>query len=389
MLYAGSMITKGRANGVVTAIAQQTEVGKIASLLASSDVTKTLLMVKMERFSLNISKIIAIAIVLIVLVGIYQETPLREIFFLSVAIAVSTIPEGLPVAITIALSVDSFVGDVDENVLLAAVLCNEANFNIEDGEISFIGDQIDVALAKYAFDKDASLYELQKETAPVNIMPYEPENKFSGVVYKIDAKQQHFIKGSPEVILQKCSLSEEDKESITASVNEWASKGFRNIALAYKESDENDLAKDNYVFLGFAAIFNKIMISRVFVGGLYMGVNAFAVFYTLLQFGYEEDMARNITLLLMVLFENVYVLNSRSETNSIFKIDHSKNRFLWVSIIIAQGVHIASTHIPFMQSVVNIQSVNLEMWSMLLAIAVGLMGVMEIEKLIRKKLHDR
>lgn len=161
--------------------------------------------------------------------------------------------------------------------------------------------------------------------------------------------------------------------------------GIQHIALGLEKAEPGVLkrkARDPK-----EPIFNKIMISRVLVGGLYMGVNAFAVFYTLLQFGYEEDMARNITLLLMVLFENVHVFNSRSETSSIFKIDHSKNRFLWVSIIIAQGVHIASMHIPFMQSVLNVQPVNLEMWSMLLVVAIGLMAVMELEKFIRKKLH--
>ena len=132
-------------------------------------------------------------------------------------------------------------------------------------------------------------------------------------------------------------------------------------------------------------IFNKLMISRVVVGGLYMGISAFALFYTLLEYGYEEDMARNITLLLMVLFENVHVFNSRTENHSIFKINHAKNRFLWMSVIIAQGVHIASMYSSSMQSVLNVQPVSLEMWSTLLFIALTLMAVMELEKFFRTK----
>ena len=62
-------------------------------------------MVRMEKFSLNISKIIAVVIFLIFMVGIYQESPLKEIFFLTVAIAVSTIPEGLPAVVTTCLAI--------------------------------------------------------------------------------------------------------------------------------------------------------------------------------------------------------------------------------------------------------------------------------------------
>ena len=126
------------------------------------------------------------------------------------------------------------------------------------------------------------------------------------------------------------------------------------------------------------------MIQRVVVGGLYMGIMAFIVFYTLLQWGYTEESARNITLLLMVLFENVHVFNSRSETHSIFKVQHDKNKFLILCVIATQVVHIACMYIPFMQDVLNVQPVDFTVWISLLAIAIVLIGVMEIEKLTRK-----
>jgi magnesium-transporting ATPase (P-type) len=160
--------------------------------------------------------------------------------------------------------------------------------------------------------------------------------------------------------------------------------GIQHIALGLEKAEPGVLqrkARDPK-----EPIFNPIMISRIIVGGLYMGVAAFAVFYSLLQFGYAEESARNITLLLMVLFENVHVFNSRSEKHSIFKIDYTKNMFLWLCVIFAQGIHIASMYIPFMQNVLNIQPVDLKTWSVLLAIALVLMAVMEIEKIVRNKL---
>ncbi len=662
MLYAGSMVTKGRAIGVVTAVAQLTQIGKIASLLASSEITKPPLILRMERFSLKIAKIIAFVVLLIFLLGIYQESPLKDIFFFAVAMAVSSIPEGLPVAITVALSVASasmskrnvivrklsaieglgsctlIASDktgtltqnrlsvehfvtyeqtygsneyISEYVLLSAILCNESAFHKDGNEFTFIGDQVDVALARYALAMDESLLHKHEELRAINKIPYEPVNKYSGMTYEIDGKKIHIIKGSPEVILSKCILTGDETKYIAEQVDSWAAEGFRNIALAYKISDEEEIAMYDYSYLGFAAItdplregvaeavqkasnagievimvtgdhpntafyiakelgiaiskdevidgveishwqergahkeeiahkhvfarvspeqkqlivqifqelghfvavtgdgvndapalkhanigiamgksgtdvaressdliltddsfgsiingveegrvaydnirkvihllistgfaeivlimlsmlfflpipllpvqllwlnlvtngvqdvalglekaepgvlkrkprdpkeaiFNKIMISRVVVGGLYMGISAFAVFYTLLSFGYNEDMARNLTLLLMVLFENVHVFNSRTENHSIFKIDHSKNKFLWISVLVAQAAHLGSMYTPFMQSVLNIQPVSLKVWGILFGIALVLVAVMEVEKLVRK-----
>jgi calcium-translocating P-type ATPase len=663
MLYGGSLVTKGRATGVVTAIANQTEVGKIASLLALNEEVKPPLILRMEKFSINISKMLGVVAIVIIMLGIYQNIPLKDIFFLTVVLVVSAIPEGLPVAITVALSVASaamsrrnvivrklsaieglgsctliasdktgtmtqnrlsvehFVTQektydpneyINEHLLLGAILCNEATYHKEDGEFVFIGDQVDVALARYALALDESLFEKHKILKAINSVPYEPVNKYSAASYEIDGEKIHFIKGSPEVILNKCAMSGDSGESILKQVDEWAAKGFRNIALAYKVSDENAIAKDGYIYLGFAAItdplrkgvvdavqiasdagirvvmvtgdhpntaffiakelgiaidkeeiidgveishwqergahkeeiankrvfarvspeqkqlivkafqdlghfvavtgdgvndapalkfanigiamgksgtdvaressdliltddsfssivngveegrvaydnirkvihlliatglaeivlvflsmlffipipllpvqilwlnlvangfqdmalavekaepeilkrkprdpkepiFNKVMVSRVVVGGLYMGISAFALFYTLLTFGYQEETARNLTLLLMVLFENVHIFNSRSENSSIFKINHFQNRFLWISILASQGLHIVSMYIPFMQSLLSIEPVSLEMWTTLLFIALTLVAVMEAEKFFRKR----
>jgi calcium-translocating P-type ATPase len=520
------------------------------------------------------------------------------------------------------LSVEHFItpdktydakGFINKEILYSCILCNEASYTIEDNGFSFIGDQVDIALARYVLNVDKSLGDIKNKATTVDILPYEPENKFSAIACKVDEKVMHFIKGSPEVILAKSDVDEKTRASLIEQVDIWAGKGFRNIALAYKINDENEISQNGYTYLGFAAIidplregvqeavataqkagievvmvtgdhpntafyiakelniaidkdevingleishwqergapkeeiahkrvfarvspeqkqlivktfqdlghfvavtgdgvndapalkfanigiamgksgtdvaressdmilsddsfgsiingveegrvaydnirkvihllistgfaeivlillsmmfftpipllpvqllwlnlvtngiqdvalglekaepgvlkrkardpkepiFNKIMISRVIVGGLYMGISAFALFYTLLEFGYKEDIARNITLLLMVLFENVHVFNSRTENHSIFKIDHSKNMFLWMSVIVAQLIHVASMYNPFMQSVLNVQPVDLKVWVSLFVVALVLMVIMELEKLIRTKI---
>lgn len=72
---------------------------------------------------------------------------------------------------------------------------------------------------------------------------------------------------------------------------------------------------------------------------LIIRMERFSVFYWVLSMDYSEESARNITLLLMVLFENVHVFNSRSEKYSIFKIEHRKNLLLLFSVFFTQVIH--------------------------------------------------
>jgi len=91
-------------------------------------------------------------------------------------------------------------------------------------------------------------------------------------------------------------------------------------------------------------------------------------------------MARNTTLLLMVLFENVHVLNSRSETQSIFKQPFFGNPLLLFGMLAAQGIHIAAMYTPGLSDILQVQPVTLSEWSTLLGIALILIVVDETHK---------
>ncbi len=105
MVYAGSTITAGRGMGVVVATGVRTEVGAIARSVAESETAKPPLVLRMEKFTQTISLFILVVSVVLALVLRAQGYALMEIFFFVVALAVSSIPEGLPVAMTVALSV--------------------------------------------------------------------------------------------------------------------------------------------------------------------------------------------------------------------------------------------------------------------------------------------
>jgi Ca2+-transporting ATPase len=105
MAFAGTLVNTGRGRGVVTATASATELGHIAASVLGKPSAKPPLLLRMERFTQRIAMAVAVAAILVAVVLLVRGHPLEEIFLLAVALAVSAIPEGLPVAITVALAV--------------------------------------------------------------------------------------------------------------------------------------------------------------------------------------------------------------------------------------------------------------------------------------------
>jgi magnesium-transporting ATPase (P-type) len=105
MAFAGATVLSGRGRGVVVATGRQTQVGVIAVDVHEGESAKPPLIVRMERFTRQVSVFIVVLSVVLALVLRWQGMDLTAIFFFVVALAVSAIPEGLPVSITVALSV--------------------------------------------------------------------------------------------------------------------------------------------------------------------------------------------------------------------------------------------------------------------------------------------
>lgn len=137
-------------------------------------------------------------------------------------------------------------------------------------------------------------------------------------------------------------------------------------------------------------IFDRIMITRVGLLTGCMGLIVCGEFYWMLHSGnYSEVEARNLVLLQFVLFENIVVLNSRSETLSIFSQPLMQNPLLVYGTIAAQGIHIAAMYIPGLSDVLYIHPVTLAEWGALLGIAFIVMAVIEMEKWIRRRYTKR
>lgn len=107
MAYAGSTVVSGRGTGLVVATGKYTEVGKIAQTVAEEEGAKPPLVLRMEEFSKQVSFIVLGFASILGLISFGRGMAFNEVLFLVIAMAVSAIPEGLPVAMTVALSIST------------------------------------------------------------------------------------------------------------------------------------------------------------------------------------------------------------------------------------------------------------------------------------------
>jgi P-type Ca2+ transporter type 2C len=105
MAFAGTIVARGRGEGVAVATGLWTQVGRIAEAVMRGPRVKPPLLVRMERFTTRIGIAVAAAAALVAVVEFSRGAALGDILLLAVALAVASIPEGLPVALTVALAV--------------------------------------------------------------------------------------------------------------------------------------------------------------------------------------------------------------------------------------------------------------------------------------------
>jgi magnesium-transporting ATPase (P-type) len=165
--------------------------------------------------------------------------------------------------------------------------------------------------------------------------------------------------------------------------------GIQDKALAFEKGDPDTMKrpprKPN------EPIFDRPMIRQLFLSAGVMAGTTIGLWYyltwnidTAALHGEALDDAllhpRTLVMMLMVLLQNFHTVNCRSETKSIFKIPFKSNWFLWIGIILAQGVHIAASYAPGLSRVLKIQPINLQEWGLMLSLASSILIVMEIYK---------
>jgi Ca2+-transporting ATPase len=154
--------------------------------------------------------------------------------------------------------------------------------------------------------------------------------------------------------------------------------GIQDVALAAEKPEGDELSRPPRS--PKEPIFDRIMLRRILVSMLVIGGGGFAVFYGLLRLGYEVDAARNMLLLLFVMFENVQTLTSRSERRSFFSIPFFGNPLLLVAIIATQALHIAAMYVPWFRDTLEIAPILIAEWVLMLVAASSILLVTELDK---------
>lgn len=328
MAFSGSMVTNGKAIGVVVGTGKNTEIGKIAKMLFSTKKETTPLQKSINK----IGKIITWAVVAVSLIILVAEivagNSAVDAMMTAVALAVAAIPESLPAVITIimALGVQQLAkrkciikhlhavetlgsceiictdktgtltqnkmqvvevysnnkynpnqNEIDDDFLKCVRLCNNAK--IENNSI--VGEPTEKALMEYVLN--------QKEIMPKNIIheiPFNSTRKMMSVIVN-DNEVKCYTKGAPEILLKKCKFikingkihefSVDLKEKIQKINDSMTDKAYRVIGFCSKTFDAfnaNEEVEDNMVFLGLIGLMDnprpevKSSIERCYKAGL-------------------------------------------------------------------------------------------------------------------------
>ena len=160
--------------------------------------------------------------------------------------------------------------------------------------------------------------------------------------------------------------------------------GIQDVALAFEPGEGDELRYPPRP--PREPIFNRLMIERVVLSALVIGSVTFLLFQLLLERGFSLNEARNGALMLMVLFENIHVFNSRSESLSTFRHNPMRNPLLLFGTAAAQLIHIGAMYTPWIRDVLHIKPISSQDWLELLGLALTVLVVMELHKALRRRL---
>jgi len=317
MVYMGTVVEQGHGKAVITATGLKTEIGKVAQMLKTVKEEKTPYQKKLIRFSKKIGIIIVLICLGIFIEGILTGEEFIEMFTIAIAVAVSVIPEGLPMAMTIILALGMTkilkkkglvrklasaetlgstsiiltdktgtlteakmkvagifnatgqVGIKNTSYILAlkiATLCSEAFIeNPEQSLEKWIiqGRPTDKALFLAGIQAGLSKNKLEEQEPKIDEISFSPIYKYSAVLHKLSKnKNILYVLGAPEIILEKSKLSKSQQKILNKKQEGLSNKGLRVLAVAYKKCKAQNEIKssdiDKLVFVGFIGLHDPI-----------------------------------------------------------------------------------------------------------------------------------
>jgi Ca2+-transporting ATPase len=154
--------------------------------------------------------------------------------------------------------------------------------------------------------------------------------------------------------------------------------GIQDVALAAEKPEGDELSRPPR--RPEEPIFDRIMLRRILISTVVIGGGGFVLFAWLLRQGYEVEAARNMLLLLFVMFENVQTFTSRSERRSVFSLAFFGNPLLLAAIVATQALHVAAMYIPWFRDTLEIAPISVAEWAAMFLAASSLLLATEFDK---------
>ena len=289
LLLRSSMVMSGNGRYFVTAVGDHTEIGKVARQATELTAIKTPLNIQLDRLAKLISKVgsaVSILAFLAFLVHDILTQPLwhttdyvgmaevtLRYFMMAVTLIVMAVPEGLPMAVTLALALNmrrmlksnNLVRKLTASETMGAVtvICTDKTGTLtqnrmtvsavemynekEEGRNNIsdildlqkaialnttathnVGNPTEQALLQWLQSQGADYEQLRREASVTAREPFSTERKYmmttaNGVTY---------IKGAPEVVIQMCDMTDEERHSTESQLRVWQQRAMRTLAIA-------------------------------------------------------------------------------------------------------------------------------------------------------------
>ena len=298
MAFSSTNVTYGRAVGVVTSTGMNTEVGKIANMLANTEEGKTPLQENQDALGKWLTIMILVIAVIIFVVGMLRGNEWTHMLLTAIAIAVAAIPEGLPAISTIILALgtqkmaqrnalvrklpavetlggveiicsdktgtltlnqmtvekmvyDNEIHDASEEISqdnIALRVMNLANDTKISQDNSLLGDPTETAMVQYGLDKNYDVREELVNIPRVAEVPFDSTRKLMTTIHQLeDGKYLVATKGAPDMLLDRVTkiekhgevsaFTEDDRTTLMKLNKEMATQALRVLAMAYKVID--------------------------------------------------------------------------------------------------------------------------------------------------------
>lgn len=263
-IFMGTTIASGQAVFKVLTTGASTSIGKIASQVQEKK-SASPLQRQLQTFSQKLVYIIVTLVVLVFIIGAASGINLADLLVTSVALAVSSIPEGLLVSLTVVLAIGmqrilargGLVRNLTSAETLGSVttICVDKTGTLTQGKmkvVEFIGDKHEIArqvvlandlddplvIAASDWGKEIFDGDLKKHTR-IDSIPFSSKTRYFASLHQDEIDMTIYVNGAPDILLEWVDLPDREKQKIKNEILRLTGSGMRLLGLAKKTGVEN------------------------------------------------------------------------------------------------------------------------------------------------------